>query len=336
MFQPFPCTRNLKISKVLIDKGIDVFLFYNSPNVPKFTKDYYTKLVRFKNERDMIEKVKEHEIDITHSHNFPDMFPIILKKRLPNIPVIYNIHDLTSAYYAKDVMDNDNILEQLAVESADGIIHVSPFLNDCVKRKYPDEHKRVKNYVLPNLVLERDVPAPEELRQRYSKSDGITRIVYQGGVATASDHRNYLPIWKNISDRGAEVHFYPFFNDYAAQKVAMANKWLFYHAPVSTPDLLRTINRYDIGYVGYSNRFLLLDGALPNKMYEYAACGLPVAAQPFTAIADFVTKEKIGFVWNNIDELYEKMPEWKDYREQKIYSYDQRADELIKFHESLL
>lgn len=321
---------------MLKNNGIEVELFYNAKKFPSFVDDYYTKINKFAGEKNLIKQLKKRKVDIVHCHNFPDSFPIIVKKRLPNMPVIYNIHDLTTAYNVKNINQGMNILEELAFEYADGIVHVSEFLKKQAEKQYPEACKNVKHMVMPNYVLESDVPSKEELGKRFSDSDDIPRVVYQGGISTKSPHRNYLPTWEKISNRGAEVHFYPFFNDIKAQQIANKNNWLYYHAPCKTPNLLRNICRYDVGYVGYSTDFLLLQGASPNKMYEYAACGLPVATQPFEAVVDVVKKHKLGFVWKNLDEFFEKLEDWKDYRKQKVFSFDEKAKDIIKFHEQFI
>jgi len=338
MIQPFPCTRNIKTSKILRANGVEVVCLHNQGPIPTFVREqgYYDKIVKFGNERQLAKKIKEEKIDIVHCHNFPDVFPTVVKLRVPNVPIIHDVHDMTTAYF---VPDNNRLdfLEELAVKNSDGLVYVSDMMQDCFKEKYPDLFSQKKHMVIPNLVLKSDVPSPEELGKRFSDTDGKMRMVYQGGISTKSKHRNYLPMWKNITNKGTEVHFYPFFDDFTAMDLARDNDWLFYHAPVSTPELLKNITRYNFGYVGYSDDFLLLQMASPNKLYEYAACGLPVAAQgKFKAIKDVVLKEGLGFVWDTVDELMEKMEKWKDYRKQKIFCIDDRAKEIVRFHEQFL
>jgi glycosyltransferase involved in cell wall biosynthesis len=46
-----------------------------------------------------------------------------------------------------------------------------------------------------------------------------------------------------------------------------------------------------------------LEIALPNKVVEYVACGLPVLAFPHEAIKYFVESNRVGIVRKNVDDL---------------------------------
>jgi hypothetical protein len=48
-----------------------------------------------------------------------------------------------------------------------------------------------------------------------------------------------------------------------------------------------------------------LDVTLPNKLFEYIACGLPVLSFPHRTQKTFIDEHRVGFVFHNIEELVE-------------------------------
>ena len=71
----------------------------------------------------------------------------------------------------------------------------------------------------------------------------------------------------------------------------------------------KTIDRstqYDFGWAGFNgnrkNR-KHLDVALPNKVFDYIACGLPVLAFPHRNIREFLDRHNVGLVFDNVDKM---------------------------------
>jgi len=66
--------------------------------------------------------------------------------------------------------------------------------------------------------------------------------------------------------------------------------------PVLADDVVETVNRYDIGILAHKPINRQMDGALPNKFFEYLSAGLAVVATKTTALANFADKEGSGFI----------------------------------------
>ncbi len=77
--------------------------------------------------------------------------------------------------------------------------------------------------------------------------------------------------------------------------------------------------QYDFGWAGFNdilNR-VHLDTVLPNKLFEYIACGLPVISFPHKALKDFLETHRLGLVIEAVSGLAEQLraPEMETVRE---------------------
>jgi glycosyltransferase involved in cell wall biosynthesis len=75
--------------------------------------------------------------------------------------------------------------------------------------------------------------------------------------------------------------------------------------------LLRQLTRYDYGWAGLNatrNREHL-GIALPNKVVEYVACGLPVLAFPHEAIKYFIERNRVGIVGKSVGDIARQLAE---------------------------
>ena len=76
--------------------------------------------------------------------------------------------------------------------------------------------------------------------------------------------------------------------------------------------MLRELPSYDFGWAGFNPELNKphLDTALPNKIFEYLACGLPVLAFPHRAIRRLLDDEGLGIVVAHPQEIAAKLLGW--------------------------
>jgi len=67
--------------------------------------------------------------------------------------------------------------------------------------------------------------------------------------------------------------------------------------------------QHDYGWAGFNvaKNKERNDVALANKLFEYVASGLPVLSFPHKAQKEFMEKNKMGLVFEDVDELDERM-----------------------------
>lgn len=243
-----------------------------------------------------------HGVDLIHCHNEPNYHVVdAIYVFSEKIPIVYDIHDFTSMRNGKK-----DKLEEFAYKNSDAIIHVSEqFI----------EYGIIK-YGVRNCHVVMSLPSKQfRLGLKKKKPKAPYHFVYQGGIIDAGFerknsffYRHYWPIFKEILAEGHFVHLYPNapkerLPNY--QLLAKENKKFIIHKKLSYKQLLKNINKYDFGIVGFNfadnienEKRLYLNAALGNKIFDYLFAGIPVVTINADTMADFTLNNKCGFVKN--------------------------------------
>jgi len=322
--QPQPCIRALKYAKGLkwLFRGkvcvIFAYLYRTLNELYGHGDEVFDKLVRLNPvdlEGGIRELVGKFHPFVIHSHNAPDFLTVsAIEAAEGEVPVIHDCHEALTmretGYYADD--DEEAIRmypkqEKIANELSDGRIYVTKGVRDYIQQRYDVD--RSKDMVFYSYVCESMVPS--QLRTKLSKTDGQTHIVYIGTVTSIvkDSHYDLREIFNEIAEQGIHVHMYVSIwgaKDKAYQHLARDNDLIHYHGHLDQKELLSEITQYDFGWAGFNanqkNR-KHLDVALPNKIFEYIACGLPVLAFPHNNIRQFLDRHRVGLVFESVNEI---------------------------------
>ena len=239
--------------------------------------------------------------DVIHSHNLPDQLTVLAIDAVEGrIPVIHDVHDMQSlrrtAYEDGYPEPQDPIaLERRAAQEATAVVTVSPELVAELAARYRLP-QRVLAYA--NYALRRDLPAelppPRPL-------DAPPRLVYQGTLSTNGGHYDLRDLFAAIAAQGISLDVYP------AREVPEYRSipGIRVHETLPLAELLQQLTRYDFGWAGFNtglNR-AHLDTALPNKLYEYLGCGLPVITLRHRALRRMLRDEGVGIALDDVGEL---------------------------------
>jgi len=237
--------------------------------------------------------------------------------------VIHDCHEALTlretGYYASDDEETIRITyprqEKIANERSDGRIYVTEGVRDYIQQRYDVDPSR--DMVFYSYVSESIVPS--QLRRKISEKDGETHIVYIGTVTSRikDSHYDLREIFRKIASYGLHVHIYVSIwgaKDKAYQRLAEENDLIDYHGHLDQKSLLQEIPQYDFGWAGFNanpkNRDHL-DVALPNKVFEYIACGLPVLAFPHKNLRTFIDQYNVGLVFDSVDEMASQLKNGK-------------------------
>jgi glycosyltransferase involved in cell wall biosynthesis len=241
----------------------------------------------------------EYEPDLVHSHNLPDVLTVRANELVAErIPVVHDVHDLQSlrrTAYEDGFPEPADLgeLERRSLEESAAVVTVSPELMDVLDRRYSLPERTL---VVPNFALGRDLP--RGLPSREHRPAGLPRLVYQGTVSTNGGHYDLRGIFQALVRGGLVVDVYP--NRVVDEYHELAGRLdgLTVHEPRPPVELLRRLQRYDFGWAGFNAELNRphLDTALPNKLFEYLACGLPVLALPHRAIRRLLDERGLGIV----------------------------------------
>ena len=331
--EPQPCIRALKYAKGLkwAFKGkvriVFGYMYFTLDKLYGHGDNVFDKLVRLDKKRlkhGIRRLVDRFHPVVIHSHNAPDTLTLsAIESVKGEVPIIHDSHEALSlrqtSYYVTDnqekVLREYPIMERIANEKSDGRIYVTEGVRDYIQQKYNvDKSKDLVfySYACQDLV-------PKRLRKKLSEKDGHPHIVYIGTVTSKIEgsHYDFRKIFKGIAERKIHLHMYVSIwgtRDKTYQQLAEGNSFIHYHGHLDQKALLKEITQYDYGWAGFNvnkKNAKHLDVALPNKTFEYVACGLPVLAFPHKTMRNFLERNNVGFVFNNLDEMALKLKDHK-------------------------
>ena len=356
--QPQPCIRALKLAKGLrwaMGEEVSIVFGYLDKTLTEFYgrgDEFFDEFVRLSREdpgKSISELVERYKPHIIHSHNAPDFLTVSAVNAVDDTPVIHGTHDaLTMRKTGYEAGDNEAKIrgyavdEKIANEQSDGRIYVSEGVRDYIRQRYsvdPEVDLVFHNYINEDMI-------PRELTGKLSDEDGKTHIVYAGTITSKIDGHHYdlRDIFREIAEHGFHIHIYAARGDEAYSKLADENELIHYHGHFDQRLLLEEeLKKYDYGWAGFNdvkNREHL-DVALPNKAFEYIACGLPVLTFPHRALSEFVEEHKVGLVIDGFDRMKEKLAESEEIRDNVVkkryeFTIENNINRLIRFYTNLI
>lgn len=257
--------------------------------------------------------VEEFDPDVLHSHNLPDELTVAALGAVDGrVPVVHDVHDLQSLRrtpYEDGFPEPEDPLglEKQAVEGSAGLVAVSDELLEAIRARHAPP---ARTLVFPNFAVGRDLP--ERLPARDANGHGPARLVYQGTLATNGGHYDLRALFAAAVESAnvtLDVHAAREVTEY--EQLADEHPRLTYHPPLEPAELLRVLPSYDFGWAGFNDGLngAHLDTALPNKVFEYLGCGLPVITLGHRAIKRFVEEESVGIALETVGDLGARLAE---------------------------
>jgi glycosyltransferase involved in cell wall biosynthesis len=204
-----------------------------------------------------------------------------------------------------------------------------------------DMYGEFKSVVVPNGVLREFLPVRK--REKLNMSDGKIHCVYLGTVSSSPSHRNIASQIESITkSRDIVLHLYPVTTNPVETRSLKerlgAHKNVIIHAPVHYRELYDVITQYDLGLVVLNPRDeRLLNVAVPNKVFEYAAAGLPIAVPNYESLRNFVSEYRCGFVvrdWST--DISENLHMVKEVLFREEFTIDYYIPRLVELYKSLV
>lgn len=244
------------------------------------------------------EKAIELDADIYHLHD-PELMPIGLKLKKRGKKVIFDAHeDLPKQLLGKPYLNPlakvalskiSEIYERFVCLKFDAVITATPFIRD----------KFLK--INPNTVDINNFPILEELANTSEWAQKQNEVVYVGGIAKIRGIEEVVQalaytndIRLNLAGKFSEVS--------VEEKVKKDAAW-------SKVNELGFLNREQVGDVLAKSKVGLVTlhpvinyiDALPVKMFEYMAAGIPVIASNFPLWREIVEGNQCGVCVDPLD-----------------------------------
>ena len=249
------------------------------------------------------EAVKIHsDADIFHVHNEPNWMVQVIAE-VTDVPIVLDMHD--SMAYREDKMEYINApMEQVAMNIASGIVFVSVGCMQITLKNNP--HLKDK----PSIVLYPFVNSQFYTSNECSWSGGF---VYEGLISHNKDravmqYGNYIEFAKKCRKEGIPFHiFSPKDNEIAYQEAY--KDICFLEGSMQYDELIKYMTQFEWGLVGNIKSYREWEIAMPNKLFEYIASGLPVMAINAKESGDFLESSGFGIRVKSLKEAKERWSE---------------------------
>lgn len=286
------CVRVIKEGLALMKAGVDVvFLQHQVSNEAFVNLLPVCSFYRDPDEYAFKLSILSRDADLVHVHNEPDWLGHIAKQVVGDKPVVFDAHDLNSIRRGEVYPD-----EQKSMEVCDGFIFPSrPYMDMTVKRYQLTKPCDVIYSMCNDNMLQLD------------SLPRVNGIVYEGGITgenqgDAFEYRNYVPLAKSLTKQGIPLFLYgldpELQTEYGnAGAVPMGRLGYF--------TLLKQISRFDWGFLGCCVPHPQWETAMPNKLFEYMAAGIPVLALNAGESAKFIKEHGVGIVLDSMEQIGE-------------------------------
>lgn len=316
--RPQPAIRSLKYVLAFrnVNAEIEAYHAYTAKTLTQLYgcgDEYFKKFVRL-DSRSLGEELKrlveDFSVQLIHSQNAPDTLTRVAIEAIDEVPIIHENQDTISLrrtpYTPEGNLDEELVDERIANQMCDARIHVSHGLLEYIRNKYGPKNEIVfHNYVSRSLL-------PHSYKRKLSETDGKIHIVYEGTLSSfPGDHYDLKETFNDLVKHGYHVHIYDSHHNQDYDRLAEMRCGIHYHGHKDPRELLYEMTQYDYGWAGFNiakNREHI-DVALPNKLFEYLASGLPVLSFPHKAQKEFLEAERLGLVFEDLNELDHRIKE---------------------------
>lgn len=231
------------------------------------------------------DKLKKFQsVDIVHVHSEPKFLGRIVRDALPNVCMVYDVHD--SELFVK----GEHIQAEISsYDAADAFVFPCKTYAEKLANNKPFEVIYNKAHPLVSLLK----PMPR-----------VGGVVYEGSLNVEYlKHRDYRGLAEWFTDNNIPFHIY-------TSNVKHLDKYgdtgAILNAPKHQFELMQTLTRFDWGLAASPNDVEIhpqWQAAVPHKMFDYAASGLPVLTWGNTEMAEIVRETYCGIVLDHKEDL---------------------------------
>jgi glycosyltransferase involved in cell wall biosynthesis len=235
--------------------------------------------------------------DVVHAHDAAMLLPGLLGARLTGARLVYDSHELATGVPYRDGAWARFVagIERLAVPRASAVMTVSEGIAEQIQKRYGLARRPT---VVRNVCALPPAPRTGELRRCVGIGDA-PMILHQG--ATAPDRGCEVLVRAVTAVPGAHLVFlgdegHPGFNATLASLAHSLDVTDRVHfAPSVQPErLLGVTAEADVGVSLLQDTCENHRLALPNKVFEYVAAGVPVVVSDLPELARLIDRHPIG------------------------------------------
>ena len=254
------------------------------------------------------------DFDFIHCNDLlPLPVAVAMKKRDPRIKIIYDSHEYQTE--SAGLVNNPSKKRQFEQLERDNIIHADQVITvgDSIAREYQRLYGLRKVHVVrncPSLAPQR--PHNEYFRERFGLADHDLIFLYQGGlVKKVRGLEETLSCFVRLHEQGYGRHHVVFMGygnmETDIETLARLHSNIHFHPAIAPERIPQVSSSADYGTIFAPNNCLSYFYSLPNKLFEYIVCGLPIVTTPLYDMRTLIQDEGIGYTTADFTEqsIYE-------------------------------
>jgi glycosyltransferase involved in cell wall biosynthesis len=210
--------------------------------------------------------------------------------------LVYEPHELETekALASREAKIFLRVFERLFIRFADAVCLV----NESIAQWYKLTYKLKVTWVVKNVPYRLEQPPIRtgKLRKSFGLQDNCGKIfLYQGGFVPARGVNLLIDVFSTLpSDHHLIFMGYGELEG-VIQEAASRNSNIHFIEAVHSDELLSYTADADVGLALIENTCLSYYLSLPNKLFEYAACGVPIVVSNFPEMSGFIDTYNCGW-----------------------------------------
>lgn len=242
-------------------------------------------------------RFRRERVAVVNVHSVATLPLGVVMKWWHGATLIYDTHELETETVAargprKPLL---RLLERILIGQADHVSVVGPM----IAQWYADAYGIPLPTVVRNVPRRTTAPPAEPtrlLREKLGLPDDATIFLYQGVIGPGRQVRTFLEAFRS-PPRGRHLvlmGFGPW--EQEVRDVAARNPQVHLFPAVPAVEVLAHTSGADVGLCGMENMSLSQYYSLPNKLFEYLAAGVPVAAPDYPEIRRVIEQDACGWL----------------------------------------
>lgn len=249
---------------------------------------------------------------VVYAHDFFLLFPGWLASRLLRAKLVYDAHELIVPDGRRFRSFSHRVfffLERCLVKRADLVIAANEPRATIMKAAYG---LRESPLVIRNIPAH-PVDKPEVAVKYLPPANGKIRLIYQGAMSLTRGIDMFIRVLPRLGEEYELVMVGDGPDTVKLKQIAEEEgvcSRVSFLGRVSTHDLARITRQCSIGILSYSFSDPNQQHCAPNKVYEYASAGIPIAATSQDILRSLVEANGIGVILQRSGTVAEALNEY--------------------------